>query len=78
MSRLNAVSALLAELSSALGFSLAARAEETFVHLANDVEAFTDQVLVEEGLETGTNEALKEQVRTRVSKYLGEGFERET
>lgn len=46
MSSLNAVKALLAELSSALGFSLAARAKETFVHLVDDIEAFTDQVLI--------------------------------
>jgi hypothetical protein len=63
--------ALLAELSSVLGFSMAARDSESFISLAKDVDGFTDSVFVAEGMDPRGDLALREKVRARVSKRLG-------
>jgi hypothetical protein len=66
-----AVNALLAELSSVLGFSMAARDSESFLTLAKDVDRFTDRVFVAEGMDPHGDSALREKVRAHVSKRLG-------
>jgi len=67
----SAVNALLAELSSVLGFSMAARHSESFIILAKDVDGFTDRVFVVEGMDPRGDSALREKVRARVSRRLG-------
>jgi hypothetical protein len=66
-----AVTALLAELSAVLGFSMAARDSESFITLAKDVDGFTDRVFVAEGMDPHGDSTLREKVRARVLKRLG-------
>ena len=66
-----AVNALLAELSSVLCFSKAARDSGSFITLAKDVDGFTDRVFVTEGMDPRGDSALREKVRARVSRRLG-------
>lgn len=67
------VNDLLTELSSVLGFSMAARDSESFLALAKDIEGFTDRVFVVEGMDPRGDSALRENVRARVSRHLGSG-----
>ncbi len=71
-----ALNALLTELSSLFGFSMAARDRKTFVALANDIDAFTDHVFVAEGMDARMDVVLREQVRGCVFKHLGRGWAR--
>jgi hypothetical protein len=77
MSSATAVNALLAELSSVLGFSMAVRDGESFMSLVEDIEGFTDRVFFVEGVDPCDDTKLREQVRARVARHLDGRLRRE-
>jgi hypothetical protein len=65
------VEALLSELCTELGYSMPLREPESFEKLLPlGIDAFTDAVLVKEGLNPEIEKKLRKGVRERVSKHL--------
>jgi hypothetical protein len=64
------VNSLLAQLSSELGFSIAARMRDDFIPIGEDIDAFTDKVMVLEGMDPATHDALRARVRKLVAVRL--------
>jgi hypothetical protein len=63
---------LLHELCVDLGFCLSPADQARLLDSpSNDVDAFTDAVMVAEGLEPVYDKALRRQVRERVARYFG-------
>jgi hypothetical protein len=64
------VNSLLKQLSSDLGFSMAARAPTDFIALAVDIDTFADKVLALEGMDPATHSAARAKVRALVAARL--------